>query len=317
MEDKRKVIGSSLDKLYKGFELLFQQQLTEVYDKAQNRSCTKIEQLEEIIAKLRDQLEEARRENVSIRSSQQCYINEINELKKAGDLFSFISKGLYPKINALQTKIQNFSENCQVADELEVVYMSLIQTMERFDMELFSSKQGEKVDYSKHQVEETVPTNDRNEHETVLQSLTPGVRFQTGECIKEKVKILIFKQDEINDAANKCVCAPPMIGCFLTEQRNELNRFNFNETNQISVDVQFSKYLCIVTYYPEENGKTYYDIKKEINIMDLLRARGFKTIPQNYLTLCFEYQDNIISYKILIRDIELCNGIITVKGDKL
>ena len=134
MEDKRKVIDSSLDKLYKGFELLFQQQLTEVYDKAQNKSCTKIEQLEEVIAKLRAQLEETRRENESLRSSQQSYINEINELKNAGDLFSFISKGLYPKINALQTKIQNFSENNQIAEELEVVYMSLIQTMERFDI---------------------------------------------------------------------------------------------------------------------------------------------------------------------------------------
>lgn len=296
MEDKRKVIDSSLDKLYKGFELLFQQQLTEVYDKAQNKSCTKIEQLEEVIAKLRAQLEETRRENESLRSSQQSYINEINELKNAGDLFSFISKGLYPKINALQTKIQNFSENNQIAEELEVVYMSLIQTMERFDMELFSSNQGEKVDYFKHQVEEAVSTNNRNEHETILQSLAPGVKFPTGECIKEKVKITVYESNGTSfenleeESKNK-----EMIVYSLNDN-GQYYPVVFEQNNEVVYKLPYIQRLSIFLRNLDDDKFHLYN---KINIDEILKRNGYCRCVDK-ITLAFSKNGNIIKYFIVV-----------------
>lgn len=307
MDDKRKIINNSIDELYNGFNQLFNQQLTEVFESAQKLSDIKIKQLEDENTRLREKFKEVCLQNEKIRLSQQSYIFEIDRLKNRGNLFDFINIGLFPKLYALHMKLQNIGEeecnNNPLYKTLENTYNSIIQTMSNFDMRFYSTEIGCYVDYSKHEVIETIPTNNKDEHEMIVQSIMPGIEFKSGDVIKEKVKIRVYQENRAN------------LNLSVSERRNNVViRYSFNRSSKYS-PVSFNQHNYFVGKFPyspwvyiecmnvQEDERCFY---KEINVKEFLEKMKYSG-QLNIITLTFQIESGSINYKIYVGDLLIIN----------
>lgn len=269
MTDKRTTIGKSLNAIRKGIEDLFAQQLTAVYDEVQKQNDVKIEHLTEINESQRSTIAKLQQELHAVSDSQKSYLLEIESLKKRGSLFEFISKGLYQRLLYLRNKINQLSFSSEevhtiLQRELQKLYDSIKQSMELFGMEFFQSKEGDAIDYQVHEPMKFVPTDIKIQNDRIQCSVMPGIKFSSGEIIKEKVDVYNYVSPTTTERENQKIYFAYKLDGSMSVPLIEINRGEFYK------DIRSDGRICILYSYDKYN---FNPLTKEINLLSCLREK--------------------------------------------
>lgn len=200
--NKMSIVEKTLRGIKTGFDELLKQQLTIVYTDAWDRQQIEINHLQDENANLRKQLEQKKEENCQLVSARNSFQHEVEQLKNAGDLYEFVSLGLYPKILHLNNKIQSLrnspEENKGAIVILDSFYYSLRQMMSKYKMEFFETSIGAPFIENKHEMNQEIPTDNKQKNNTIAQSIMAGIEFKSGKIIREKVNVFKYVPNVIS-----------------------------------------------------------------------------------------------------------------------
>lgn len=294
MTDKRTTIGKSLNAIHKGIEDVFAQQLTAVYDEVQKQNDVKIEHLTEINESQRSTIAKLQQELHAVSDSQKSYLLEIESLKKRGSLFEFISKGLYQRLSYLRNKINQLSFSSEEVDtillrELQKLYDSIKQSMELFGMEFFQSKEGDAIDYQVHEPMKLVPTDIKRQNDRIQCSVMPGIKFSSGEIIKEKVDVYNYVSPTTTERENQKIYFAYSLDGSMSVPLLEINRGEFYK------DIRSDGRICILYSYDKYN---FNPLTKEINLLSCLREKCISSCDVIRITV--NCSNNLVDVQITV-----------------
>lgn len=230
-DNKSISIENSLKGIQSGFNELLKRQLEHTYDDAWNTQQATIDCLQDENEKLKnkleqskkekedassrfrglcyenenlkEQLEQSKKENEEATSLQNIYKYESEQLKKEGSFLKFVLKGLHPQICTLISTIENLenkssedNSNKEVVGVLRGFYLSLCQTISNYKAEVLITDVGKPFDEKRHHRMETIPTNKKEEDNTISESLVPGIEFDSEVKIKEEVNVFKYMSDD-------------------------------------------------------------------------------------------------------------------------